>query len=68
MIDLQYEAKIVINGQELSDVQSMVLRVALGSFQILYLAQDEGLGEAIRKGYDTHADAIYRLMVKGKAN
>jgi hypothetical protein len=66
-IDLQHEAKVVINGQELTEVQSMVLRVALGSFQI-YLAQDEGLGETLRKRYDTHADAIYRLMVKGKAN
>lgn len=56
------EANIVINGQQLSEQESMTLRVAIGCF-IISMAEPEPLGsdehgETMTVSYRKHLDTI----------
>ncbi|MCZ7861327.1 hypothetical protein O9X98_07955 [Agrobacterium salinitolerans] len=62
------EADIVINGVKLTPGQSMALRVACTSYMSEMSEPgklgDDAHGEAMRKGYHEHMEAILGLIIR----
>ena len=58
------EAKIIIEGDELSESASMTVRVAIENFAI-YLNADDCLGKRIRDSYMKQINIIRESIYKG---
>lgn len=61
------EAKIIVNGVELSEAQAMTVRVALGSFYQDLAANglgDDPVGRGICEGYKTNALQVQELLLR----
>jgi hypothetical protein len=61
------EADITINGTALSFVESMAVRVAIGSFRMFCNdpTNRKQLGAALAEGYDRHLQAVEQRIIEG---
>jgi hypothetical protein len=56
------EARVTINGTELTEAQSMTLRIALCTFQLDLGVLKGGLLPGMAESYNTHVREILRLI------
>lgn len=66
-LNLDDEAKVTVNGVELTSVESMTMRVAITAFAVEMATEGLGndeVGQAIAVGYRTQCASILRKMLR----